>query len=85
MPIPAELDDALDVAVLRSPSQDLAYLLRAGDQNGGISGASRSLFDWNVQARDLPCDRNDFPHAKTSSASQIANQLRMFIQAVERQ
>src|SRR6516225_6455791 len=83
MPLPRGLDNAVNARVQRSPTQNFADLLRAGNQHCRVPGASRTLHYRNGVAGYPSCNVDDLSHAEAIAASEVADQLRMLFKSVE--
>ncbi len=83
VPRPSRLDDALDIGKLWTPSQGLANLRGAGNQDSGVSSAAWTLLHWNGMSRNPPRNLDDLADAETRTASEIEDQTRILFESAE--
>src|ERR1700753_103478 len=73
MPLPRCADDVVELGVFRLPTEFGFDFCRAGDQHGGVAGATRELLDGYRMSGYSPSRLHDLPHGKTLAVSQVVD------------
>src|SRR5712671_336755 len=79
-PVPRAAHDAIEVCILRLPTQFALDLFRTGHKYRRIAGAPRRFWRGNRMAGNLANRVDHFAHAEALPISQVVDELGFFLQ-----